>query len=104
MSDIIALSTRPRNQEEEAVSEFISDGEPLHAQSLPPVDSGRDAWLFLVGATAIEMLVWGLPFSIGILHQYWTKELFRGEAESTVTLAATLQTGLLYMTAGLFGP
>lgn len=30
--------------------------------ALPPVDRGRDAWLFLAAATVIEILVWGLPF------------------------------------------
>ena len=27
--------------------------------SLPRADGGKDAWLFLVGAFAIEALVWG---------------------------------------------
>lgn len=33
-------------------------------QALPPVDGGRDAWLFLAAAFMIETLVWGLPFSV----------------------------------------
>jgi hypothetical protein len=32
--------------------------------ALPPVDTGRDAWLFLVAAFVIETTVWGLPFSV----------------------------------------
>ncbi|WVO13427.1 hypothetical protein L204_101042 [Cryptococcus depauperatus] len=79
--------------------------EPGIAQhALPPVDTGRQAYLFLLGSTCIEILVWGLPFSVGILHVYWTNTLFKGEGSSIVTLAATLQTGLLYMSAALFGP
>lgn len=27
--------------------------------SLPPADTGREAWLFLAGAFMIEALVWG---------------------------------------------
>ena len=77
---------------------------PLAFSALPSVDSGKQAWLFLVAATGIEALVWGLPFSIGILHEYWTSTLFEGRGESTITLAATLQTGVLYMSAGAFGP
>ncbi|WVR05479.1 hypothetical protein IAU60_002495 [Kwoniella sp. DSM 27419] len=73
-------------------------------EALPPVDGGRRAWLFLVGATYIEVIVWGLPFSIGILHAYWTSTVLAGQNESIITLAATLQTGLLYMLAALFGP
>ena len=75
------------------------------AASLPPIDGGRDAWLFLVAATVCETLIWGLPYSIGVLHAYWTNRLFGpGESESTVTLAATLQSGLMYISAGLLGP
>ena len=77
--------------------------------SLPPVDQGSAAWLHLAGATVIEALVWGLPFSIGVLHVYWVETLFPAEVygsgtESVVVVAATLQTGLLYMAAGWFQP
>ena len=30
--------------------------------SLPPVDRGKDAWLLLMGAFVLEMVVWGRPF------------------------------------------
>jgi hypothetical protein len=33
---------------------------PATAASLPPVDTGKDAWLFLAAATIAETLVWGL--------------------------------------------
>lgn len=36
--------------------------------ALPPVDGGKDAWLFLVAAFMIETLVWGLPFSVVRAH------------------------------------
>ena len=32
---------------------------PLHEFSLPPVDGGKDAWLFLAACFMIEGLVWG---------------------------------------------
>ncbi|OCF43798.1 monocarboxylic acid transporter [Kwoniella heveanensis CBS 569] len=72
-------------------------------EALPPVDGGKKAWLFLLAATSMEILVWGLPFSIGVLHVYWTNEVFHGEGAGTVTLAATLQTGLLYIFCALVG-
>ncbi|WWC70632.1 uncharacterized protein I206_104583 [Kwoniella pini CBS 10737] len=78
--------------------------EEISIEVLPPVDGGKQAWLFLLGATYMEMLIWGLPFSIGILHVYWTNTLFEGEGASAITLAATLQTGLLYMSCAFFGP
>ncbi|KAL1404911.1 hypothetical protein Q8F55_008523 [Vanrija albida] len=71
--------------------------------ALPPVDGGRQAWLFLAGATTCEMIVWGLPYSVGVLHAFWVAEMFPGE-ESTVTLAATLMNGLLMVGAGFLGP
>lgn len=74
------------------------------ASALPPVDGGWRAWSFLVAATVIVMLVWGLPYSIGVLHVYWTDTLIKGEGGSTLTLAATLQNGLLYMATALAGP
>jgi hypothetical protein len=70
---------------------------------LPPVDGGRGAWSFLIAATLVETIVWGIPWSIGVMHHYWASEMFPGE-ESTLTLAATLQTGLMYMTAAVLGP
>jgi hypothetical protein len=35
------------------------DSENEHGVSLPPVDTGRDALLFLAACTIIECLVWG---------------------------------------------
>ncbi|WVQ93949.1 hypothetical protein IAU59_001027 [Kwoniella sp. CBS 9459] len=99
--DIDLESTRRTSGEGHAMSQ-----EALHnsTEALPPVDGGMKAWLFLLAATSIEILVWGLPFSIGVLHVYWTNEVFHGEGAGTITLAATLQTGLLYICCALVGP
>ncbi|TXT11298.1 uncharacterized protein COLE_01708 [Cutaneotrichosporon oleaginosum] len=51
----------------------------------------------------METIVWGLPYSVGVLHAYWVHELFPGQT-STITLAATLMNGLLLVAAGLFAP
>ncbi|OCF39448.1 monocarboxylic acid transporter [Kwoniella heveanensis CBS 569] len=86
------------------IDDITSGNRHVPVEALPPVDGGSKAWLFLIGATYMEIIVWGLPFSIGVLHAYWSNVLFKGEGLSTITLAATLQTGLLYMFAALFGP
>ncbi|WVQ75326.1 hypothetical protein IAR50_004943 [Cryptococcus sp. DSM 104548] len=78
--------------------------EPVAQYALPPVDGGRQAWIFLAAATMIEILVWGIPFAIGVLLAFWTSTLFPDESSSTLTLAATLQTGLLYMNSAVIGP
>lgn len=72
--------------------------------ALPPVDRGVQAWGFLVSATCIEAVIWGLPYSVGVLHEYWVSTLFGPEATSTLTLASTLQTGLLFFSGALLGP
>lgn len=72
---------------------------------LPPVDRGRGAILFLVAATLIEATVWGLPFSVGVLHEYWLSEVFPDpSAAGVLTLASTLPTGLLYFCGVFMGP
>ena len=40
----------------------------LNVSSLPPVDTGKDAWLFLAAAFMVETLVWGFPFAYGIFQ------------------------------------
>ncbi|OCF78560.1 monocarboxylic acid transporter [Kwoniella mangroviensis CBS 8886] len=105
-------SSDPRSSNTQPASSHQSVNEPEGeeqgainpTEALPPVDSGRQAWLFLIAATYIELIIWGLPFSIGVLHVYWLNTLFKGQGESTITLAATLQTGLSYMTVAVSGP
>lgn len=79
-------------------------GDEVETYALPPVDRGAQAWGFLVAATAIEAVIWGLPYSVGVLHEYWVSTLFGPEATSTLTLASTLQTGLLFFSGALLGP
>lgn len=79
------------------------DVDGVETFALPPVDKGVDAWRFLIAATLIETTVWGLPYTVGIFHQYWVTNMFPND-ESTLTLAATLQTGLMYMSTAPLGP
>jgi hypothetical protein len=45
---------------------------------LPPVDRGKDAWLFLTACFVMEALVWGFAFTYGVFQAYYsTHELFR---------------------------
>ncbi|EAL20200.1 hypothetical protein CNBF0120 [Cryptococcus deneoformans B-3501A] len=113
MSETEDLELRDRSvksvKSNSAASVIVPTLNPGHdaesaASALPPVDGGWRAWSFLVAATVIVMLIWGLPYSIGVLHVYWTDTLIKGEGASTLTLAATLQNGLLYMATALSGP
>lgn len=97
------LNTLGTSEQDDGVAstDVLDPGREL--RPLPPVDSGPAAWSFLAAATVVEMIVWGIPYSVGILHSYASKNLFPDQ-ESTVTLAATLHNGLLFVGAGFFGP
>lgn len=73
------------------------DGAPEDGgSSLPPVDTGKDAWLFLAGCFVTEIFVWGFPFSYGIFQSYYsTHEPFAGD--SRIATIGTTCTGLMYL-------
>lgn len=98
-SNHAAAPSLSRRASEEDVGSVPAD----EIAALPPVDGGRRAWTFLAAATFIETTVWGLPYTVGVFHQYWQTRMFPGE-ESTLTLAATLQTALMYMSTAALGP
>jgi hypothetical protein len=84
-----------------------------HEFSLPPIDSGKDAWLFLAACWAVEAVVWGkcspvflarrcyrsLPsvivsgfgFSFGVFQDYYLSHLpFKGASNIAVVGTTTL--------------
>ncbi|RPA71684.1 MFS general substrate transporter, partial [Ascobolus immersus RN42] len=68
--------------------------------SLPPVDGGKDAWLFLAGAFMIEALVWGFPFAFGVFQSYYSRHpAFEGQPG--IPLIGTLQSGIMYLSSPL---
>ncbi|KAF5844762.1 hypothetical protein GGP41_008758 [Bipolaris sorokiniana] len=63
---------------------------------LPQADGGKDAWLFLAAAFAIEIMVWGFPWSYGIFQEYYsTSKNFSGA--SGIPAVGTSAMGILYM-------
>ncbi|KAH6607310.1 hypothetical protein Trco_003623 [Trichoderma cornu-damae] len=71
--------------------------------SLPPVDTGRDAMLFLTACFVVECLVWGFPFAFGIFQNYYsTHEPFKGS--SSIAAIGTTAMGTMYLAAPLFFP
>ncbi|KAF6817192.1 major facilitator superfamily transporter [Colletotrichum sojae] len=84
------------------------DGSPVHDShrssqefsSLPPVDGGKQAWLFLAACFAIEMLVWGFPFSFGVFQNYYsTNEPFAGQPN--IAVIGTCAMGIMYLSGPL---
>ncbi|KAI0179308.1 MFS general substrate transporter [Hypoxylon sp. FL1284] len=83
-------STQDDSQPEEGRQEF----------SLPPVDGGKDAWLFLAACFAIEALVWGFPFAFGVFQDYYsTHEPFADSPN--IAVIGTCAMGVMYLTAPL---
>ncbi|WOO79885.1 MFS transporter asaE [Vanrija pseudolonga] len=83
------------------------DAQPQERETstLPPVDKGKDAILFLLAAAAMDGLVWGFPFSVGVLHEYWSSSLFPGQGDANaLSLASTLPTAILFASGAIMGP
>ncbi|KAK1595385.1 major facilitator superfamily transporter [Colletotrichum navitas] len=73
-----------------------SHDESQEFPSLPPVDGGRQAWLFLAACFAIEMLVWGFPFAFGVFqNHYSTNPPFAGQPN--IAVIGTCAMGIMYL-------
>lgn len=106
--------TRDTTRPDEPGDAFESGQGPLHEFSLPPVDTGKDAWLFLAACFVIEALVWGehrlsasqrvshansmtgFPFSFGIFQKYYSShEPFMGSGN--IAIIGTCTSGIMYL-------
>ena len=85
-------------------------------QSLPRVDGGKQAWLFLGSCFMLEALIWGthslriatisnayifagFPFSYGVFQLYYsTHEPFASQ-KSGIAAIGTTQTGVMYFSS-----
>ncbi|KAL7815683.1 MFS general substrate transporter [Trichoderma gracile] len=74
--------------------------DPDQGHSLPPVDTGKDAWLFLAACFVMEAMVWGFPFAFGIFQEYYrTHEPFAGSSKTAII--GTCAMGIMYLDAPL---
>ncbi|KAL7906921.1 major facilitator superfamily domain-containing protein [Trichoderma velutinum] len=68
--------------------------------SIPPADTGKDAWLFLAACFVMEAMVWGFPFAFGIFQEYYrTHEPFAGSSKTAII--GTCAMGIMYLDAPL---
>ncbi|KAJ4266254.1 hypothetical protein NW762_004237 [Fusarium torreyae] len=66
--------------------------------SLPPVDGGRKAWLFLAACWVVEAVTFGFGFSFGVFQEYYSHhEPFSGS--NSIAAIGTTTTGMLYLGA-----
>jgi H+/Cl- antiporter ClcA len=61
-------TTRPNNEGNPLDTGTI----PLIPDNLPQIDGGRQAWIFCLSASMLEMLVWGYGFSFGVFQDWYT--------------------------------
>lgn len=95
---IMELETRHPNLLADS-SSYPSDDQHNELQ-LPPVDGGKDAWLFLAASFIIEALVWGFSFSYGIFQDYYsTHEPFK--SSGNIAVIGTCMMGVNYMISPL---
>ncbi|KAH7011266.1 major facilitator superfamily domain-containing protein [Ilyonectria destructans] len=67
-----------------------------HEFSLPRVDGGKDAWLFLAACFTVEALTWGFPFAFGVFQDYYsTHEPFAGSSQ--IAVIGTCAMGIMYL-------
>ncbi|KAF1967583.1 MFS general substrate transporter [Bimuria novae-zelandiae CBS 107.79] len=66
--------------------------------SLPPVDSGKQAWLFLAACWGVEAVTFGFGFSFGVFQDYYSSHApFAGSG--SIAAIGTTTTGILYLGA-----
>ncbi|GAA5996744.1 hypothetical protein JCM5350_008372 [Sporobolomyces pararoseus] len=65
--------------------------------ALPPVDRGRDAWLFVAAATVLETFIWGfgICFSVFLVHLENTEPWSRFSLAALSSIG-TIQLGLMF--------
>ncbi|KAI0430435.1 MFS general substrate transporter [Xylaria sp. FL1042] len=79
---------------EQEVNDNNRDGNPEF--SLPPVDGGREAWLFLAACFVVDALIWGYTLSFGVFQDYYSQhEPFA--SSGNIAVVGTTSTGLLYL-------
>jgi hypothetical protein len=78
-----------------------NDEESLHtdANSLPPVDGGKDAWLALAGAFTLEALVWGFPYSFGVFQTYYSTHEPFSRSPSGIPAISTTATAIMFLSS-----
>ncbi|KAJ5864216.1 uncharacterized protein N7529_006132 [Penicillium soppii] len=69
-------------------------------KSLPPVDGGFHAWMFLGACVMLEALIWGFAFAFGVFQKYYhSHEAFQDS--SMVAVIGTCATGISYLSCPL---
>jgi MFS family permease len=85
--------------EDEILRLDVSTTEHASTQRLPPVDGGHAAWLFAGGCCTIEMILWGFPFSFGVLQEHYATHPPFSQNSGSLAAVGTTCTGIMYLYA-----
>ncbi|KAI3604470.1 mfs monocarboxylate [Moniliophthora roreri] len=80
----IELSIRSQSESFVGAQASVEENEvaPSNAVSLPPVDTGFQAWAYLASAFFLELFVWTYPFSYGVFLNYYSTQVYHGRRVS----------------------
>ncbi|RDW77830.1 hypothetical protein BP6252_05883 [Coleophoma cylindrospora] len=96
-SDATLISCSPVQSDLEKINDTASE------TSLPPIDGGKAAWMFMFGSVLIDAVIWGFTLNFGIFQDYYmTHPLFEGN--KYIAVIGTLATGIAYLGGPLMAP
>ncbi|GAP88482.1 putative major facilitator superfamily transporter protein [Rosellinia necatrix] len=84
---------------DEGANVSSDDTRTLHRNaefSLPPVDSGKEAWLFLAACFVVDALIWGYAFSFGVFQDYYSQHA-PFATSGNIAVIGTTAVGVLYL-------
>ncbi|KAJ5688751.1 hypothetical protein N7462_003143 [Penicillium macrosclerotiorum] len=64
--------------------------------SLPPMDGGMNAWLFLAACFTMEALVWGFAFTYGVFQEYYSN-VPEFKDSGNIAVIGTCAMGIMYL-------
>ncbi|KAH8806602.1 MFS general substrate transporter [Flagelloscypha sp. PMI_526] len=79
----------------------------LNESSLPPVDSGKGAWTYLITSTILEIVIWGFPCSFGVfLEAYLDNPDYSSQPNSAtlLPLIGNLSMGVMFLSGPVVYP
>ncbi|KAI8949627.1 major facilitator superfamily domain-containing protein [Xylaria longipes] len=66
--------------------------------SLPPVDGGREAWLFLAACFVVDALIFGYVFSFGVFQDYYSQHA-PFASSGNIAVVGTTGVGIIYLSS-----
>ncbi|PWY93138.1 MFS general substrate transporter [Aspergillus sclerotioniger CBS 115572] len=93
--DSLATSTSNHITRQPSI-QSISYQPPNAEFSLPPVDTGKQAWLLLAACWAVEALVFGFGFSFGVFQDFYTTHP-PFSSSNNIAIIGTTTMGVMYI-------